>query len=423
MPVDAVADIPLTIGFKDTGNKPTPTPVDQANSQDTATASLEAPIVLARKSIETVPDKPKLIDKFNKPAGGSRSKLTVSVVPDDARIRIMNIVEKYKPGISLDRSKSYDVYVTRPGYESFRDKIKLTDDEQELAIVLPQRELSMPLTVPLSGGTFTMGCSKSDSQCQSYEKPAHSVSVDSFAMTKTEITVSQFSDFVNATGYVTDAEKNAGGNKGCFVWSDGGGISRSSSRWGWKAGTNWRKPGYAQKGNFPVTCVSWNDSVAYAKWLSNKSGRHFTLPTEAQWEYAARAGSDARYVASNNANSLCAHANVADRSLSPTGSKWSDRVACNDNYWFSAPVSSFKPNKLGLHDMQGNVWEWVDDVWASSFKNTPRNGMANTQGKSSDRVLRGGAWDGDEKRLRISNRSKASTSNRAAMTGFRLVAR
>ncbi len=360
------------------------------------------------------------------------SQLTVSVTPKNARIRIMNIVEKYTPGMTLDRSRSYDVYVTSPGYDSYRDNITLDQDQQTLAIILNKRDSSTPIaapvaavpaTVTVAGGSFNMGCSKGDTLCKSYEKPSHSVTVGSFAMTKTEITVSQFSAFVDATAYVTDAEKNAGGNKGCFVWSNSGGISRSTARWDWKANTSWRNPGYKQKGDFPVTCVSWSDAVAYADWLSEKTNKRFSLPTEAQWEFAARAGSTDRYLTSNKSSSLCNHANVADRSPSPSGSKWTKRVACTDNYWFSAPVSSFEPNGAGLYDMQGNVWEWVDDVWASSFKNTPSNGQANKDGDSKSRVLRGGAWDGDANLVRISNRSKATINNRAAMTGFRLVVR
>ena len=349
------------------------------------------------------------------------TQFTVLVTPEDARIRIMNINPVYTPGIKLDRSIAYDVYVTHPGYESFRDNVVLDKNEQTLTVVLAERNLTAPITVPLASGSFTMGCSKGDRLCKSYEKPSHSVSIDAFRMTKTEITVSQYSKFVDATGYVTDAEKNAGGNKGCFIWSDSGGISRSTASWDWKAGTSWRNPGYKQKGNFPATCLSWNDAVAYANWLSNKTGQRYSLPTEAQWEYAARAGSTSRYLSSNDSASLCKHANVADQSLSPSDSKWSNRVSCNDKYWFSAPVASYKANRAGLHDMQGNVWEWVDDVWASSFKNTPRNGLANRSGNSTSRVLRGGAWDGDAKLIRVSNRSKAQVSNRTATTGFRLV--
>ena len=385
---------------------------EQTETQDKTESIQIALVDTAQSQVKPAsvePDKPNV------------AALTVNVEPPSARVRIMNIVEKYRPGIQLDQSRAYDVFVTHPGYESYREFVTLDEEDKQLAVLLPKRDPTAPVTVPVPGGSFAMGCSRQDSLCESYEKPKHTVSVRSFSITRTEITVGQFSEFVSATNYRTDAQRNVGGNQGCYVWTEGGGISRTSAKWSWKKGTYWRDPGYKQKSSFPVSCVSWNDATAYAAWLSRTTGRSFSLPTEAEWEMAARAGASSAYGTDNKATSLCKRANVADLTLSPTGSKWSNRINCKDRYWFSAPVASYAPNALGVHDMQGNVWEWVQDSWAPNYNNTPTDGRAYQSAKANDHVLRGGAWESDNKRVRLSSRSKASKSSRTAMTGFRLV--
>lgn len=266
-----------------------------------------------------------------------------------------------------------------------------------------------------------MGCSLGDDQCKAYEKPMHSVTVAPFAISVTEVTVGQFDEFVSSTDYTTDAEKAAGGVEGCFVWSDDGGISRSAARWSWETDKNWRDPGYRQSDNYPASCISWNDATNYANWLAAETGRAYALPTEAQWEMAARAESTGPFGASSSSQGLCAYANVADKSQSSTGSRWNNRINCTDYRWFSAPVASYKANDYGLFDMQGNTWEWVADIWADDFSSTPVNGSANTEGEGTERVLRGGGWDSDAEKSRLSSRSKANSTGRAAMTGFRLV--
>ena len=349
--------------------------------------------------------------------------LTVNVEPADARVRIMNIVDKYTPGISLDKSREYDVYVTHRGYTSFRQNISLNENDTILSVTLSEKQITEPDMVAVTGGPFRMGCSQGDKLCKPYEKPAHTVTVEPFQIAVTEVTVAQFDQFVSSTGYVTDAEKNGGDIAGCFVWSDSGGISRSAATWGWDKRKNWRNPGYQQSPTHPVTCVSWNDAHQYAKWLAIRTQRNYDLPTEAEWELAARANSSGAYGRAKRASQLCAFANVADKTQSPTGSKWGSKVDCKDSYWFSAPVATYQANGFGVFDMQGNAWEWVSDVWSDSLTNTPSDGRANTTGKTEERVLRGGGWDGDAKRVRLSSRSKSRATGRASMTGFRLVVR
>ena len=336
-------------------------------------------------------------------------------------IHIMDNNEKHKPGIALENNNTYNLYITRKDDGLQREDSAPDEPDTSLSITPEHRAITEPEMVSISGGTYSMGCSRGDNQCEAYEKPAHSVNVASYTISVTEVTVGQFDQFVTDTGYATDAERNAGGNAGCFVWSDNGGISRSSARWSWEDDKNWRNPGYQQSANHPVTCISWNDANNYANWLAAKTGRDYALPSEAQWELAARASSSGPWGSALSSAELCDYANVADKSHSSTGSKWNNRVNCTDYHWFSAPVASYKANNFGLFDMQGNAWEWVADIWNNSFSGSQVNGAANAQGSQNERVLRGGSWDSGTKRARISSRSKAGATGRAAMTGFRLV--
>jgi len=236
-------------------------------------------------------------------AGNIRS-LTVETTPLDARVRIMNIVERYQPGMELSSERAYDVLVTRAGYKPWRQYVTLTNRDHRIQVNLesltvlaeapvdvvneeaadallrrPTKDLpllsSQPTLPPLSsisGGQFRMGCSAGDKTCKDFEKPAVSIYVPGYRIGQTEVTVAQFSRFVQATAYVTDAEKDAGGFKGCHIYQDKGGISRASSGWVWRAGMSWKNPGYNQSDEHPVTCVSWNDAQAYVNWLSASSG-------------------------------------------------------------------------------------------------------------------------------------------------------
>lgn len=391
--------------------------------------------------------------------------LTVNATPADARIRIMNIVAPYKPGIELSPSGTYDVYVTHNDFEAWRQDVSLLDINTELNVVLspkavanallsttpvvtpipevqpgpePQPELRQkPQPEPqpifkenlvaqalrtIRGGNYSMGCSVGDSTCEQYEKPAVQINVPDFSIGQTEVTVGQFKRFVNATAYVTDAEKNAGGFNGCYVFRDVGGISRSTAKWDWNKNSNWKNPGFQQTDNHPVTCVSWNDAKAYAQWLSDSTGNAYRLPTEAEWEFAARAGTTTRFQAGNEPTALCKHGNGADRTKSPKGSRWASRTNCADNHWFSAPVGTFVANGYDLHDMQGNVWEWVEDTWSANHSNAQTDGAANLSGDLNQRVLRGGGWDGGTRQQRLSARRLGQKASRTSMIGFRLVA-
>ncbi len=358
--------------------------------------------------------------------------ITIAVTPNDARIRIMNIVDKYKPGMKLSRNNSYDILVQRQGYLPWREMVFV--DDQTSIIEIEMTKIGEPVQAekPLfesddagwttvASGEYTMGCSPSDRSCTAAEKPVTAVKVAGFKIAQNEVTVREFRAFVEDTGYETDAEINAGGFTGCWARSEKKGISRETVRWGWLAGKNWKSPGFTQTDDHPVTCVSWNDANAYTKWMTKKLGKTVRLPTEAEWEYAARAGTTRRYSQAASPSGLCEFENVADRTKSTTGSAWPSPIKCTDKYWTTAPVQTFKPNAFGLYDMLGSVSEWSGDVWLDKLPQQPVSRSANTVGDANQRVLRGGSWNGKAADVRVSARKKAPRASRASITGFRVV--
>jgi len=250
----------------------------------------------------------------------------------------------------------------------------------------------------IKGGTFKMGSDDSDSFDR--EKPIHEVTVSDFYIGKYQVTVNDFKQFIDATSYKTDADKG----DGSYIWN--------GKDWKKTAGVNWlcdvggnkrRETDY----NHPVIHVSWNDAVAYCLWLSEKTKQNYRLPTEAEWEYAARGG------------------NVGTRhgvSLHYAGSDNVDEVA-----WYSSnsdgkthPVGQKKPNQLGIYDMSGNVWEWCQDDWHGNYEGAPTDGTAWGDGTGSARVLRGGSWDGNARFVRVAHRINDTPDNRDDVIGFRL---
>ncbi len=208
-------------------------------------------------------------------------------------------------------------------------------------------------------------------------------------MSKYGVTVDQFREFVIKTWYITEAEKMGGGIVGLDEKED----------------LSWKKPYIRQRGNHPVVLVSWNDAIAYCKWLSRKIGTTIRLPTEAEWEYAARGGQKSRgykYAGSNNP------AVVAWYIVNSGGR--------------THPVGKNQPNELGLYDMSGNVFEWCQDWYARDYySRSPRN---NPQGPTSGtfRVIRGGSWFClDPKGVRVAFRYFLSPSYSFNTVGFRVV--
>ena len=262
--------------------------------------------------------------------------------------------------------------------------------------------------VSIPGGTFRMGDLSGEGGDD--ERPVHSVTVRPFWLGKYEVTVGRFRHFVQASGYRTDAERNAGGKKGCYTFT-------TDDDWVWKPGRSWRNPGYAIDDNQPVACVSWNDAQAFIVWLKAATGVSYRLPSEAEWEYAARAGSTTKYHFGNDESQLCRYANHADTS---TGFEWRNE-ACSDGVGErAAAIGLYEPNDYGLYDMHGNVWEWVEDCWNYGYEGAPTDGSAWENGDCNRRVFRDGSWNNHAGILRSAHRFRNGRAFRFNSMGFLL---
>ena len=267
-----------------------------------------------------------------------------------------------------------------------------------------------PEMVVVPAGTFAMGSPSFEPGRYGNEGPIRQVTIPArFAVGRHEVTRRQFGFFVEATG------RPAG--RSCRMW-DGGRKGRPER--------GWLNPGYRQTGRHPVVCVSWEDANAYAEWLSRRTGKHYRLLTEAEWEYAARAGSRTARYWGEEVSGQCAHANGADRRVRKEPSyKWlgwkRGSAPCDDGHARTAPVGGYSANGFGLHDMLGNVWEWVEDCWHGSYAAIPLDGRAWKAGEGCGRrVLRGGSWGDLPKDLRSAMRYGKPPDRRHDYLGFRV---
>ena len=263
---------------------------------------------------------------------------------------------------------------------------------------------SCPKMVVIPSGSFDMGSSVAEVGRRKDGDPVHQVNIGTFALGKTEITRGQFAEFVKETAYST-------GNK-CWTIEDGKYQERDG---------NWQKFGYLQDDNHPVACINWHDAVAYAKWLSRKTGKAYRLPTEAEWEYAARGKTSTARYWGENSDDACKYANVGDKTtkqLIKAAASWKVHN-CTDGFAYTAPVGSFKANAFGLNDMLGNVWEWVEDSYHDNYQGAPVDGSA-WKGNGNKRVLRGGSWYDAPQFVRAAGRDKAVPASRYDNIGFRI---
>ena len=184
------------------------------------------------------------------------------------------------------------------------------------------------------------------------ECPQHRVRITKpFYMGMYHVTRGQFRQFVADTGYKTDSEK--GEKPGAFGWNP------AEKKFTFSEKYSWRNAGFEQTDEHPVVNVSWNDAVAFCKWLSRKEGNTYRLPTEAEWEYACRAGTTTRYYSGDDPETLANAGNVADAATKVKFPDWTIKAGkASDGYVFTAPAGSFKPNAFGLYDMHGNAWQW-----------------------------------------------------------------
>ncbi|NKB44661.1 MAG: SUMF1/EgtB/PvdO family nonheme iron enzyme, partial [Alphaproteobacteria bacterium] len=245
-----------------------------------------------------------------------------------------------------------------------------------------------PVMAVLPAGHFDMGSPLSDPQHGFDEGPQHQVRFSSaFAIGKFEVTRGEFAAFVRATG--RDMEN------GCH--------HRTGPQPEYSDVFHWRNPSYEQTDQHPVVCVSWNDAQAYVSWLSRETGHDYRLPSEAEWEYAARAGTTTSRHWGVSEHDACEYANGADLSSEADLPGWTV-AQCHDGYIHSAEVGAFKPNDFGIHDMLGNVAEWVEDCWNETFEGAPIDGSVWREGDCTRPILRGASWHDDPRFLRSANR-------------------
>ncbi len=266
-----------------------------------------------------------------------------------------------------------------------------------------------PEMVVIEGGRFRMGSLDGDSD----EQPVHEVVVEPFALGRCEVTVAEFSVFVEDTGYVATAD-----NGDCRALNEAGSTFVDG------VNASWRDPRYpevAQVAAMPVVCVSFHDALAYTQWLAARTSRPFRLPTEAEWEYAARGRTTtARHWEIHPRASQCDFANGADQDAKSRFEEWSG-AKCADGHVVSARVGTYRPNAYGLYDMLGNVWEWTADCWHASYEDTSiKDGPRPEEGDCSRRVVRGGSWFYGPAGLRSAKRSKDDPARTYNSVGFRV---
>jgi sulfatase modifying factor 1 len=307
--------------------------------------------------------------------------------------------------------------------EAWADYLQVRVNER--AAAAGEQPLQLRLIPP---GEFQMGCAEKEIEAvlkwdPSYPRewltdaPAHRVRLSRpYFMGMYEVTRGQFSEFVRASGYQTEAESDG---KGGYGFKDGKYVQSPEF--------TWRAPGFEQDDGHPVVEVSWNDAVAYCRWLTEESQRRgelpagweYRLPTEAEWEYACRGGSRGWYSFGDEPESLVRHGNVADASYSRSFSNKYRILSGDDGNVYTAPVGSYTPNRYGLFDLHGNVWEWCGD-WYDAY---PTGSVSDPTGpvQGSYRVSRGGSWNYGAAYCRSANRFGYFPSTRSnCELGFRV---
>jgi formylglycine-generating enzyme required for sulfatase activity len=231
-------------------------------------------------------------------------------------------------------------------------------------------------------GQFLMGSPDDEPDHEKDESPQHLVTITKpFAVSKYEVTVGQFAEFLATTNYDV--------GKLCTQWNGAKYVMIQNS--------NFFKPGFDRTNNHPATCLSWQDAKAYAQWLSKQTGFNYRLLSEAEWEYAARAGSTSAFVTGD----------ILESGKVNFGGKGLQRVG------------QYPPNAFNLYDMQGNVWEWTEDCYAKTYANAPVDGSAFVT-PDCERTYRGGAWANAEKDMRFATRGTNAEDKRVNIFGMRL---
>lgn len=276
-----------------------------------------------------------------------------------------------------------------------------------------------PLMVEIPAGSFLMGTAVEDrlidprtGKPATNDSPQHQVDIARpFAIGKYEVTVGDYRRFVAATGYTSVGK--------CMEFS-------KQDSFEIRADINWDNPGFEQSDDFPVGCVAFFDAEAYANWLAQQTGQPYRLPTEAEWEYAARAGSTRTYFWGSSEADACTYANVRSPGAQSISKRQSesdvnDGFPCDDGATDTSRVGSYAPNEFGLYDMQGNNWEWVADCNHKSYDGAPTDGSAwLDEGGCRFGVIRGGSYLNRVERSSTTVRAGRPRSGGATNMGFRI---
>ncbi|MDP6952840.1 MAG: formylglycine-generating enzyme family protein [Alphaproteobacteria bacterium] len=283
------------------------------------------------------------------------------------------------------------------GAETFRD----CPDCPEMVVVPPgsflmgTREEEIPSLIREEGF---------DHERYVKETPRREVRITrAFAIGRTEVTLAEFAIYAAATGHQAGSD--------CYVFRQ--------RDWAPEGGHDWRDPGIEQDGRHPVVCMSWLDAAAYAEWLSRETGQPYRLPSEAEWEYAARAGTNSRRIWGDGWEGQCEHANGSDQAARK---QYGEMVVveCDDGAVHTAAVGSFAANEFGLHDMLGNAYEWVEDCYRKGYANHAVDGSPWLGKPCINRVIRGGAWASRPVNLRSASRHHFEPWLSSTMFGFRV---
>ena len=273
-----------------------------------------------------------------------------------------------------------------------------------------------PEMVVIPAGTAIVGAATADPFRAEDEQPTRTFTIrQRFAVSRYEITREQYETFVRATGQAVVG--------GCLT------DRRSRGRWELDAETNFRDPGFAQAGEHPVACVSWEDAHAYVTWLNAHTQGGYRLLTEVEWEYVARAGNtrNLMYPWGDDSTAGCPFGNGFDQTamqayagMDTSGYKDFDPLRCTDGWLNTAPVGSLSPNRFGVYDMIGNVAEWVEDCYQASHAQLAGSGVPTPVQDCSRRIVKGGSWGTLAHNLRIAERVPYPSTHRDDSIGIRV---
>ena len=277
-----------------------------------------------------------------------------------------------------------------------------------------------PEMVVLSAGTFMMGSTEEETfnamvraDAAAREQPKFAVTfAKPFAIGKYEVSIAEYRAFVEAT--------NRPDPESCITWTE------ADNSWGEVKGASWQNATFFQGEDHPAGCLDLKDVRDYAAWLSDTTGARYRVPSEAEWEYAARGGTTTIQTWGNTMDDMCRFANASDltRADKHTGVRDTPTrfFECRDGYVYTAPVGSFPPNAYGLYDMIGNIWEWVEDCFIVGYEGAPTDGSVRYDPNECERlIVRGGGWYARSWFMRPAGRSREHPDYRSTTLGLRVV--